>query len=159
MPFLSNGDRFPTLTLDIAGGGTITVPDAFAGAFAVVLIYRGSWCPYCNAQLAAFSRASEALAAQGIRTVAFSVDDQAAAAGLVQKYRLRFPVGYGVDADAIAAVTGAYVNPAPRHLQSTGFVLDPDGRVITAVYSSGAIGRLMPDDVVGFVRYLKEHAA
>ena len=159
MPFLSNGDRFPTLTLDITGGGTLTVPDAFAGAFAVVLIYRGSWCPYCNAQLAAFARASAALAALGIRTVAFSVDDQAAAAGLVQKHRLPFPVGYGVDADAIAAATGAYVNAAPRHLQSTGFVLDQNGRVITAVYSSGAIGRLMPDDVVGFVRYVKEHAA
>jgi len=27
------------------------------------------------------------------------------------------------------------------------------------VYSSGAIGRLMPDDVIGLVRYLREHAA
>jgi hypothetical protein len=27
------------------------------------------------------------------------------------------------------------------------------------VYSSGAIGRLVPDDVIGLVRYLREHAA
>ena len=58
----------------------------------------------------------------------------------------------------IAASTGAYVNDSPRYLQSTGFVLDPDGKVITAVYSSGAIGRLVADDVVGFVRYVKSKA-
>jgi hypothetical protein len=27
------------------------------------------------------------------------------------------------------------------------------------VYSSGAIGRLVPEDVIGLVRYLREHAA
>ena len=29
-----------------------------AGSYGIVLVYRGSWCPYCNAQLASFSRAS-----------------------------------------------------------------------------------------------------
>ena len=41
------------------------------------------------------------------------------------------------------------------HLQSTGFVLDPDGNVVVSVYSSGAIGRLVPEDVAGLVNYLK----
>jgi len=36
-------------------------------------------------------------------------------------------------------------------------VLAPDGSAVTAVYSSGAIGRLVPDDVVGLVRYMKDH--
>jgi hypothetical protein len=31
--------------------------------------------------------------------------------------------------------------------------------VIVSVYSSGAIGRLVPDDVLGLVRYITEHAA
>jgi hypothetical protein len=30
---------------------------------------------------------------------------------------------------------------------------------IVSVYSSGAIGRLLPEDVIGLVRYLREHAA
>ena len=47
----------------------------------------------------------------------------------------------------------------PYCLQSTGFVLDPQGKVIVSVYSSGAIGRLVPEDVIGLVRYLREHAA
>ena len=44
-----------------------------------------------------------------------------------------------------------------RYLQSTGFVLAPDGSVVTAVYSSGAIGRLLPDEVVGLVKHVRQH--
>ena len=58
MPLLSNGDRFPALAIQAVGGGTISVPDDLAGFYSVVLFYRGAWCPYCNAQLAAFSRAA-----------------------------------------------------------------------------------------------------
>ena len=43
------------------------------------------------------------------------------------------------------------------YLQSTGFVLDPQGKVVVSVYPSGAIGRLVPDDVAGLVRYVREH--
>src|SRR3954447_25341166 len=35
----------------------------------------------------------------------------------------------------------------------------PEGRVIVSVYSSGAIGRLVPEDVIGLVTYVREHAA
>jgi hypothetical protein len=70
---------------------------------------------------------------------------------------LTFPIGYGADAPAVAALTGAFVNPDPVYLQSTGFVLGPAGNVVVSVYSSGAIGRLVPEDVIGLVRYLREH--
>jgi hypothetical protein len=55
--------------------------------------------------------------------------------------------------------TGAFVNDEPRYLQSTGFVLDREGRVIVSVYSSGAIGRLVPEDVIGLIKYVREHEA
>ena len=32
---------------------------------------------------------------------------------------------------------------------------DPDGKVIVSVYSSGAIGRLVPEDVAGLVKYVR----
>ena len=159
MPVLHTGDRFPALTIDLVGGGRLALPGDLTGAYAVVLFYRGSWCPYCNAQLAGFARAHDALTALGIEVVALSVDDAPTAAALVRKLRLPFRVGYGADADGIAAATGAYTNREPKYVQSTGFVLDPAGRVLTAVYSSGAIGRLVADDVVGFVRYVKSHDA
>jgi peroxiredoxin len=158
MPLLSPGDPFPSLTITTTDDQTLTIPDAFAGDFAAVLLYRGAWCPYCNAQLRAFERASQTLADNGIRVAALSVDDKITTVALVAKHQLTFPVGYGADAEAVAALTGAFVNPGPVYLQSTGFVLDPAGHVIVSVYSSGAIGRLVPDDVTGLVRYLRDHS-
>jgi peroxiredoxin len=156
---LQPGDRFPTLHVPLTGGGTLDLPDDLAGSFGVVLFYRGAWCPYCNAQLRAFQRATEALADVGAFVAALSVDDEATTKELVAKHGLTFPVGHSADARAIAQATGAFVNDEPTYLQSTGFVLDPDGRVVVSVYSSGAIGRLVPEDVVGLIRYLRQHAA
>jgi len=53
MPLLHPGDAFPELSLTVPGGETVQVPEAFAGQFGVMLFNRGSWCPYCNAQLRA----------------------------------------------------------------------------------------------------------
>ena len=158
MPLLSPGDSFPDLTLTVPGGESLRVREFVDGAFGVVLFYRGSWCPYCKAQLRAFQRANAALAEAGIRVVALSVDDEATTAALVAEHGLEYPVGFGADAHALAESTGAFVNPAPVYLQSTGFVLDRQGKVVVSVYSSGAIGRLVPEDVIGLVRYLRDHA-
>jgi len=158
MPLLHPGDAFPALSLALPGGQAMTVPEAFGGGFGIMLFYRGSWCPYCNAQLRAFQRASGTLAEIGARVAALSVDDEATTAALIAKHDLTFPVGFGADAFAVAGLTGAFVNPDPAYLQSTGFVLDPAGKVVVSVYSSGAIGRLVPEDVMGLIRYLREHA-
>lgn len=159
MPLLSPGDAFPSLTLARAGGGSLHLPDDLAGQFSVVLFYRGSWCPYCNAQLRAFQRATNDLSELGIETVALSVDDELTTKELIAKHDITFPIGHSADAKAVAAATGAFVDPDRGYLQSTGFILNPTGDVILSVYSSGAIGRLVPDDVKGLIRYLREHAA
>jgi peroxiredoxin len=152
---LNPGDRFPSLTVPLTGGGTLVLPEDLAGSFGVVLFYRGSWCPYCNAQLRAFQRASESLADAGGFVVALSVDDEAITKELVTKHGLTFPVGHSADAPAVAEATGAFMNNEATYLQSTGFVLDPEGKVVVSVYSSGAIGRLIPEDVVGLICYLR----
>ena len=158
MPLLKPGDTFPKLTVNALGGGKLALPDDFAGHYATVLFNRGSWCPYCNAQLRAFQRATESFAEADIRIAAVSVDDEPTTSALADKHHLAFPLGYGADAPALAELTGAFVNPDPVFLQSTGFVLDPEGKIIVSVYSSGAIGRLVPADVVGLVRYVREHS-
>lgn len=158
MGLLSPGDQFPVLSLTPPGGEILALPGALAGGFGVVLFYRGSWCPYCNAQLRAFQRATAGLAEVGTRVVALSVDDEATTRELIARHGLTFPVGHSADAHAIAQATGAFLNEDPLYVQSTGFVLDPAGRVVVSVYSSGGIGRLVPEDVVGLIRYLREHA-
>jgi peroxiredoxin len=158
MTLLNPGDAFPNLAVTAPGGPMLTLPDEFDGGFGVVLFYRGSWCPYCNAQLRAFERASDALAEVGGKVIALSVDDEATTAATIAKHGLSFPVGHSADGAAVSGATGAFVDPAGGFLQSTGFVLDPAGKVVVSVYSSGAIGRLVPEDVIGLIRYLRDHA-
>ena len=159
MTMLRSGDTFPSLTVTPTKGAAFQLPDSLAGHFGVVLFYRGSWCPYCNAQLRAFQRAADSLAEVDARVVALSVDDEITTRELVDKHHLAFPVGHSADAKAVAEATGAFVNADPVFLQSTGFVLDPSGGVVVSVYSTGAIGRLVPEDVVGLIRYVRDHAA
>jgi peroxiredoxin len=159
MALLHPGDRFPAITVTPVGAPAIDLPNALAGHFAVVLFNRGAWCPYCNVQLRAFQRATAKLDAAGIKVVSLSVDDEATTRELIAKHDLTFPVGHSADAAALHEATGAFVNPDPRYLQATGFVLDPEGKVVVSVYSSGAIGRLMPDDVAGLVDYVKSQQA
>src|SRR5579875_2719035 len=128
MALLKPGDQFPTLTVTTPGGGRYVLPDAFAGSFGVVLVFRGAWCPYCNAQLHAFQRASAALSDVGAKVMALSVGDEATAKELIAKHNLMFPIGHSVNARTLAETTGAFLNEDPIFLQSTGFVLDPAGR-------------------------------
>ncbi len=152
MPLLNPGDTFPAVTVTPVDAEPLQLPDVVHGHFGVVLFFRGAWCPYCNAQLRAFQRADEKLAEADVKVVALSVDDEATTRDLIAKHGLEFPVGRSADAQAIARATGAFLNPEPTYIQSTGFILNPDGQAIVSVYSSGAIGRLVPDDALGMIR-------
>lgn len=156
MPLLDAGDPFPHLAVASGHGGSLDLPGDVSGSFGVVLFYRGSWCPFCNAQLASFSRAVPELAEVGVRVVALSVDDEQTTADLIAKHDLQFAVGHSADAEQLAEETGAFVTRGERtYVNSTGFVLDREGTVLSAVYSTGAIGRLVPADVAGFVSYVR----
>lgn len=40
---LNEGDLFPSMTLALADGGQITLPDEISTPYQVVLFYRGHW--------------------------------------------------------------------------------------------------------------------
>jgi len=40
---LNTGDRFPRLTLDLAGGGKLELPGGPDARYKVILFYRGHW--------------------------------------------------------------------------------------------------------------------
>src|SRR4051812_7562839 len=109
MPLLNPGDTFPDIKICLTGGKSLTLRGDLAGHFAVVLFYRGSWCPYCNAQLRAFQRSANALAAEDIRVVALSVDDENTTAALAAKHGITYPLGHSADAQELAELTGAFV--------------------------------------------------
>ncbi len=85
-------------------------------------------------------------------------ENEGTTAEFTAQHGITFPLGHSADVRVVAAVTGAFVNDDPLYLPSTGFVLDPQGQVVVSAYSSGAIGRLVPEDVAGLVGYLRQHA-
>jgi peroxiredoxin len=95
------GDAAPRFTLPDARGGVVAL-DALLPA--VLVFYRGAWCPYCNLQLAAFRAAHDDLRAADASLAAISPQTPDASLTLAERAELRFPVL----SDAGNAVARAY---------------------------------------------------
>lgn len=68
------GDTLPSFSLAGTGGAPVTDAEVRAAAPALVVMYRGWWCPYCVTQLDQLGREHDALRAAGIKLYAISVD-------------------------------------------------------------------------------------
>lgn len=91
-----------------------------------------------------------------VTVVGLSVDPLEEARKTVERGRLTFPIGYGVDGPAFASQTGAFYDATRGYLQATGFLLEPGGVVAQAVYSTGPVGRYVAADVIGLIDYLSK---
>ena len=157
---LQNGETLPDLTLPAVSGSEVSLRDYVAGAWSVVLFYRGNWCPFCNAQLSAYQRKSADLEQLGVRVIAISADTAEEARKTVERHHIAFPVLYGANPAALAQCFGTHVasNAHGTFVNSTGFVVNEKGAIVVAVYSSGAIGRIVADDAIGFIKYAQSAA-
>jgi peroxiredoxin len=91
-----------------------------------------------------------------IRVIAASADALEDARKSVERKNLTFPIAYGLDARAFAAMTGAFFDDVRGYLHATGFILRPDGKVDEAVYSTGNIGRFVSADALFMIDYRVE---
>ena len=53
---ITAGDSLETFTLDDADGNPVTLDQLVADGPAVIVFYRGGWCPYCNLALRTYQR-------------------------------------------------------------------------------------------------------
>ena len=106
--------------------------------------------------MAAFERAQPKLAEEGITVVAASTDPADKARETVSEHSLTFPVGYGLPMRETAAALGAFYEERRNILQATGFVMKPDKTIVVSQYSSGPIGRLVWQDILGLVQFYKK---
>ncbi len=156
---LDSGDAFPNLILKTIDGGEIRTENRLKSSWNVILFYRGSWCPFCKTQLKSFQSGLEKLSAEGIGVMAISVDSLEDSKKTQAETGARFPIAYGAPVKETVEAIGAFYDAAPAHtapyIQSTGFLVGPDGKVVVSVYSSSAIGRLAWQDVLALVQYIK----
>lgn len=90
--------------------------------------------------------------------VAASTDPLEKAQETVREHSLTYPVGYGLPLKETAEALGTFYEERRGILQSTGFVVKPDRTIAVSQYSSGPIGRLVWQDILGLVQFYKKQA-
>ena len=158
MPVLDTGAQFPSLEVDTAGGGRLCLPTAYNGFWSVILFCRGEWCRQDRQQLLDYELRTDIFSRLGIKVAAIFAEPKHIAEAIVRDLRLTFPVGYGIDVKSVANLTGAYFDEVSRErpfLHAAGFLLDPEGKVFTAVYSSRSIGRITAQDAATMVEFVR----
>ena len=71
---LGVGATAPAVTLTGMDGAAVDLAKVFAAKPTVLVFYRGSWCPFCNTQLAALGELEPKLLALGYQIIAISPD-------------------------------------------------------------------------------------
>ncbi|MBT8240144.1 MAG: redoxin domain-containing protein [Acidimicrobiia bacterium] len=86
----------------------------------------------------------------GLKVLAASVDSIDTTAKLKEGLHVGFPMFAEVDALALAEATGAhtYDRNGVDTAHATAFLVDPEGIVNNAVYSTGPIGRFTASEVI-----------
>jgi len=87
------GDQVESFTLADATGNLVSLDELVAAAPAVIVFYRGGWCPYCNVALRTYQRELlPELNASGARLVAISPQTPDESLSTTEKAELAFTV-------------------------------------------------------------------
>ena len=177
---LKTGNHAPDFSLPNPAGRPVSLAGLLRGGPAVVMFYRGGWCPYCNIQLRAYQSALPEIAALGAQIIAISPQLPDASLSVAEKNALEFHVlsdaGNGVGKSfglvyalpeelraamrsndkALPGINGdeSWELPLPAT-----FVIAQDRRVALAYVDIDYRHRLAPEDIVAALRLLATPAA
>lgn len=139
-PAGSVGDAFPDPELIAADGTTTSITAARGGRPAVVVLYRGAWCPYCSLALRVYrDELLPSLSERGVELIAISPQTPDGSLSMQEKLDLAFPV-LSDPGNRIARALGVLVQPSEdaRKLQLE------HGLDLTRVNADGTTGIPMP---------------
>lgn len=91
-----------------------------------------------------------------VKLLAASVDSLEDAIKTAGDLNLSFPVGYGLDAKEFSEATGAFWEEKRNIIHATEFIINPEGEVAYAVYSTGPIGRYKADDCIRLIDFVNK---
>ncbi|WGK64849.1 peroxiredoxin-like family protein [Croceiramulus getboli] len=89
---LEIGDKAPDFTLSNAQNENVRLQKLLQDSRVVLVFYRGSWCPYCNLQLAHYQQALEEMHWYGAQLVAISPQTPDESLSIKEKNELQFEV-------------------------------------------------------------------
>jgi len=151
------GDGMPDARLLDVHGEPASLATAIGGAGAVVVLYRGAWCPYCNLALRAYQEdLLPQLVQRGIALVAISPQKPDGSLSMQEKNELSFTV-LSDPGNQVAAGLGVLTAPSEdaRAAQRTLGLDLPEAN------ADGTYGVPMPTvtivDGTGIIRWIDVH--
>ncbi|MER7209005.1 peroxiredoxin-like family protein [Streptosporangium sp. NPDC020072] len=180
VPGVKVGEQAPDFTLPNAVGAKVRLRDRLAEGPVVLIFYRGSWCPYCNLELAAYQAALPEFREAGARLVAVSPQLPDDALSMQERHDLAYDVLSDADQEVMAAYRVRFELPEeikPHLLDVTAaalarqqpdgrwslpvpatFVLDPSGVVRARHVTMNYRTRMEPADALRAVREIRASA-
>jgi peroxiredoxin len=89
---LSVGDTAPLFELPNATGKKVSLKEILGNGPVVLVLYRGTWCPYCNLSLNAYQRILAHIKLLGANLIAVSPQTPDSSLSIVEKNALAFEV-------------------------------------------------------------------
>ncbi|HEY4370389.1 MAG TPA: peroxiredoxin-like family protein [Burkholderiales bacterium] len=100
---LKAGARAPEVTLTNAQSRPVRLAEACGGMPAIVIFYRGGWCPYCNLTLRAYQKLLPQIEEAGARMIAITPETPDQSLSTAEKNALAFQVLSDPDLQAASA--------------------------------------------------------
>lgn len=151
------GDAMPDARLLDVHGELTTLARALGGRSAVVVLYRGAWCPYCNLALRAYQEdLVPQLDKRGVALVAISPQKPDGSLSMQEKNELTFTV-LSDPGNQVAVGLGVLTAPT-ENARAAQRVLGLD---LSAANADGTYGVPMPTvvlvDAAGTIRWIDVH--
>lgn len=107
------GEKIPNVKLEDSNGNQVET-DAILNQKTVLIVYRGGWCPYCNAQLSEMQEIEMQILKLGYKIVAISPDAPKFLKETVQKDNLSYSLYSDSEGKFSQAIGIAYKKEKPK---------------------------------------------
>ena len=140
---IAPGTVLPDADLLDAQGGDITLYDALDNRPAVVVFYRGAWCPYCNLTLNTYQSELLPKLPRGVKLLAISPQTPDGSLTMREKNDLTFTV-LSDPGMRVAGAVGIVTAPSPEVLAAQLQL----GLDLTVVNADGTVALPMPTTII-----------
>lgn len=121
---LKAGDALPEVSVKDAAGKSVTLRSYHADGPAVIVFFRGSWCPICTKHFQDLIKAHPEMAKSGAKVVAISPDTVENTRGNTEKLKIPFPLVSDSDLAATKAFGLAFQVDEATITKYKGFGID-----------------------------------
>lgn len=119
------GEILPTFAVPALNGGSVALPQAYAGRRVLVNVWA-SWCGPCVREMPELDRYARSQGPNGTQVAGIALDDAASVRAFLQ----RVPVSYPLMVDAPGPRDAGVRLGNPKGVLPYSVLLDPQGRVL-----------------------------